>query len=273
MRRVLALVAASALLAASAGHSSSLAYPAHPAHHAPVSQLTLWAWERPEDLRFLDDAPGTRHEAPGTAPGTGHPAPGTVAVRVAYLDRTIRFDAGRMTIRYRQQPLLVAPDTPLMSVVRVETRGRAPDVSKADTAAALVVDALHAPRVRALQIDFDARRSDRPFYAALIKSVRSKLPRGIPLSITALASWCMDDPWIDTRDVDEIVPMLFQMGPDARHVLTELDENGRWPVASCNGAAGLATDERHDRLPPARSVYVFNPRAWTPGDLRALPGN
>jgi hypothetical protein len=193
-------------------------------------------------------------------------------VRVAYLDRTIQFDAGRMAVRYRQQPLLVSPGTPLTSVVRLETRGRAPQPRQADSTAVLVIEAVHE-RTAALQIDFDARRSDRPFYAALLKSVRASLPRGIPLSITALASWCVDDPWIDTRDVDEIVPMLFQMGPDARHVLTRLEQDGRWPVEACNGAAGLATDERHDRLPPARSVYVFNPRAWTADDLRALSGN
>jgi len=192
---------------------------------------------------------------------------------VAFLDRTVSFDDGRMAVRYRQQPLLVSPDTPLMSVVRVETRGRAPGILQADATAALVVKAVHAPRVTALQIDFDARTSDRTFYAAVLKSVRGRLPRDIPLSITALASWCVDDPWIDPRDVDEIVPMVFQMGPDARHVLTRLEEDGRWPVAACNGAAGLATDEPHDRLPPARSVYLFNPRAWTPGDLRAVPGN
>ena len=215
------------------------------------AQLTLWAWERPEDLRFLAGRP----------------------VRVAYLERTIQFDAGRMSIHYRQQPLRVSPDTPLMSVVRVETRGSAPAPSLADSTAALIVRAVHAPEVTALQIDFDARRSDRPFYGALLKSVRAALPREIPLSMTALASWCIDDPWIDERDVDEVVPMVFQMGPDAKRVLTRLDEEGHWPIDACNGAAGLATDERHHRRPPARSVYLFNPRAWTAGDLRALPGN
>ena len=260
MRRVLVLAVALALVGASRGDSSSLAPSTSLSPLNP--QLTLWAWERPEDLRFLNDAPGTRHQAPGTR-----------AVRVAFLDRTIRFDDGRMTVRFRQQPLLVSPGTPLMSVVRVETRGRAPAISQADAIAALIVKAVHAPSVTALQIDFDARRSDRPFYAALLKSVRGSLPRDIPFSMTALASWCVDDPWIDARYVDEIVPMLFQMGPDARHVLTRLDEDGRWPVEACNGAAGLATDERHDRLPPARSVYVFNPRAWIADDLRSLPGN
>lgn len=287
MRRVLVFAAALALLGASRGHSSL------PSHASLAPSLTLWAWERSEDLRFLSQR--TQHPAPGTAPGTQHSAPGT-GIRVAFLDRTIRFDDTRVSVHYRQQPLLVSPDTPLISVVRIETRGRAPGIAQADATAALVVNALHAPRTTTLQIDFDARRSDRPFYAALIKSVRANLREmawrrhpdhpdqpddpdhadhrdHLSLSITALASWCMDDPWIDTRDVDEIVPMLFQMGPDARHVLTRLEEDGRWPVAACNGAAGLATDERHVHLPLAHTVYVFNPRAWTPGDLRAFPRN
>jgi Protein of unknown function (DUF3142) len=239
VRHAPVLVAFLIVAGTSAGHTSIVRTTA-------PSQLTLWAWERPEDLRFLAGRP----------------------VRVAYLERTIQFDGGRMSIHYRQQPLLVSPGTPLTSVVRVETRGEPPAPSQADSTAALIVRAVHAPRVTALQIDFDARRSDRPFYAALLKSVRVALPREIPLSMTALASWCIDDPWIDARDVDEVVPMLFQMGPDARRVLTRLDEDGRWPVDACNGAAGLATGERYDRRPPALSVYMFNPRAWTPDDLR-----
>jgi hypothetical protein len=244
VRRLLVFAASLALLGAARGHF-------HPPAGSHVPTLTLWVWERPEDLRFLA---GTR-------------------VRVAYLDRTLRFDNGRPAIQYRHQPLQVSPGTPLTAVVRIETRGRAAEPSAAASVVPLIVNAVHAPSVTALQIDFDARRSDRPFYAALLQSVRGSLSREVPLSITALASWCVDDPWIDAHDVDEIVPMLFQMGPDQRHVLTRLEEDGRWPVVACNGAAGLATDERHDRLPPARSVYVFNPRAWTPVDLRAIPGN
>jgi uncharacterized protein DUF3142 len=241
VRRFVVLAASLALVGAARGHF-------HPPGGARAQTLTLWAWERPEDLRFLHGS----------------------SVRVAFLDRTVRFEDSRLAIQFRHQPLLVSPDTALTAVVRIETRGRAPDPTLTTSTADAVIQAVHAG-VSALQIDFDARRSDRPFYSALIKSVRARLPRAIPLSITALTSWCVDDPWIDTRDVDEIVPMLFQMGPDTRHVLTRLEEDGRWPVAACNGAAGLATDERHDRLPPAGSVYVFKPRAWTADDLRDLP--
>ena len=77
----------------------------------------------------------------------------------------------------------------------------------------------------------------------------------------------MDDPWIDTTTVDEVVPMLFQMGPDGRRIVTRLREEGRWRVEACNGVAGLSTDERWRGLPAAHAVYLFNPKAWRPEDL------
>jgi hypothetical protein len=119
-----------------------------------------------------------------------------------------------------------------------------------------------------VQIDFDAVQSQRVSYLQLLREVRSHLPREIRLSVTALASWCNDDPWIDATSVDEIVPMLFRMGPDARRVTTRLREYGRWPVAACNGALGVSLDEHWDGLAAAGRVYVFNPRAWRPEDLR-----
>ena len=48
---------------------------------------------------------------------------------------------------------------------------------------------------------------------------------------------------------------------------TRLREDCRWPVAACNGAAGLSTDEKWRGLPASRSVYVFNARPWQASDL------
>jgi hypothetical protein len=118
-----------------------------------------------------------------------------------------------------------------------------------------------------VQIDFDATRSQRVAYQQLLRQVRSRLPKGLRLSVTALASWCNDDPWIDPQSVDEIVPMLFRMGPDARRIETRLREDGRWPVAACNGAVGISLDEPR-ALPPVPRVYIFNPRPWHADDLR-----
>lgn len=231
MRRALVLVASLALLGATAGHSS-------PTYSAPASQLTLWAWERPEDLRFLAGRP----------------------IRVAFLERTLILRSGRIDVRLRHQPLRVAPETRLVAVVRVETIGLAPAQDRAAEVASEIVQSAGLPRVDTLQIDFDARQSDRPFYAALLREVRTRLPPTTRLSMTALASWCADDAWIDTGAVDEIVPMLFQMGGDARHVVTQLREDGHWTVPACDGALGLATNEPWPGLPLTRAVYLFNPR-------------
>ena len=113
------------------------------------------------------------------------------------------------------------------------------------------------PRATAVQIDFDARLSERPFYAALLHEVRTRVRPPLRMSMTALASWCADDPWIDPAYVDEIVPMLFQMGTDARRVVTRLQEDRRWPVKACESARGLSTDEPWQRLPPRAATYIW----------------
>jgi hypothetical protein len=132
--------------------------------------------------------------------------------------------------------------------------------------------------VSAIQIDFDASTSAHPFYAALLQDVRGKLPPRLSLSITALASWCIGDPWLrqlPPGTIDEAVPMLFRMGPDAGNVAKFLHSGDDFPVAACRGSLGLSTDETlsNDLLtagssfstfhPREKRVYVFSPRPWT----------
>ena len=61
--------------------------------------LVLWAWERPEDLRFLDP----------TKAG------------VAFLAGTVRLGPKGMSYCPRMQSLQVARETKLVAVVRIET--------------------------------------------------------------------------------------------------------------------------------------------------------
>jgi hypothetical protein len=87
-----------------------------------------------------------------------------------------------------------------------------------------------------------------------------------PLSITALASWCDSDPWIDTLpagDIDEAVPMLFRMGP-ANAPLLDAGASGRLRSRACQRAVGISMDEPTPQLARGRRTYVFSPRAWTP---------
>lgn len=62
------------------------------------------------------------------------------------------------------------------------------------------------PGAVALQVDFDARASQHTFYARLLRDLRRQMPPSLPLSITALASWCSYDDWIRGLPVDEAVP-------------------------------------------------------------------
>lgn len=197
--------------------------------------LTLWAWERPDDLRWLA--------------GSG--------VGVALLERTIAIHGDHFDVALRRQPLRIAPDSPLTSVVRIETDHAPLDARLVGRVASEIVDAARMPRATAVQIDFDARRSERLFYAALLGEVRTRIAPPMRLSMTALASWCADDPWIEPGVVDEIVPMLFQMGPDRRRIVTRLRENRRWPVEACNAARGVSTGEPWSYLPPARLTYLW----------------
>jgi len=208
-------------------------------------RVFVWAWERPEDLRCLD----------------------TRAVGVAFLARTVCPRQDGVSVRPRMQPLLVTPNTVLIAVVRVETggaMGRPASGADVGRTAAAIADAAGLPGVRALQVDFDAVASERPFYRALLLELRRRLPARMPLSITALASWCESDGWIEGLPVAEAVPMLFRMGPD------HYSAGGDFSSDLCRSSVGVSTDELPARIPAGRRVYVFDPRAWSPDHLQAM---
>jgi hypothetical protein len=134
------LTLAPLLLFRFAGHSDPL--PEFP-------RLMLWAWETPQDLRFIK---------PGSA-------------GIAFLARTVRLAEGSVRAKPRLQPMLYQPGVELMAVVRMESAGGglpAPADAVRET-----LTAVASPDVRALQIDFDARESERSWYAAF----RSRLRR------------------------------------------------------------------------------------------------
>jgi hypothetical protein len=215
-------------------------------------RIILWAWERPEDLRFLD------HSDQPTA--------------VAFLARTLYLRGADVVVRPRFQPLRVSPETPLMAVVRIEPQRDArlklsPDQAK--RAAQQVAEAAQLPRVTALQVDFDAVRSEREFYRQLLIYLRHEVPTSMPISITALASWCMDDDWITGLPVDEAVPMLFRMGVDHGNVVAFLSHNNEFNTALCRQSIGISTDEPLSNMPKKKRVYVFNDKSWDRAWLEA----
>jgi hypothetical protein len=204
-------------------------------------RVFVWAWERREDLSWID----------------------TRSVGVAFLARTVCPRDDGVGVRPRMQPFLVPPNTVLMAVVRVESGGQGATADVPRTARA-IAGAATMPGVRALQVDFDAVASERAFYRALLRELRRRLPPQMPLSITALASWCESDGWISGLPVAEAVPMLFRMGPD------RYSAGSDFRGALCRSSVGVSTDELPSRIPSGRRVYVFDPRGWTPDRLHAV---
>lgn len=216
----------------------------------PVSTLDsrlpgvfLWAWERPDDLRHLPRGVG-----------------------VAFLAQTITIAGHSHVIARRRQPLLVDEGTPMLAVTRIEAPGETGGVDVPALARA-IVDRARLPMVAGVQIDFDARASQRGLYRRLLHEVRTALPKGMPLSMTALTSWCLDDNWLDELPADEAVPMLFRMG--AAQSVYRRGFAARPAAHLCRDAIGLSLDEPVDWSTAGRRVYIFNPRAWTASSVAA----
>jgi len=216
--------------------------------------VMLWAWERPEDLTFLD----------------GH------QYGVAFLAQTLTLKADEVVFNPRHQPLAVPPDSKLMAVTRIESQkvtGQKPSLSASqrEKLVKLIRQTLELGRVTAIQVDFDALVSERDFYRALLQDLRGQLPDNVPLSITALASFCIGDRWLDQLPVDEAVPMIFRMGADDRSVKNMLAGGDDFREPLCQRSYGIATDEPIDlRFKSDRRVYVFSNRSWQPGDITAI---
>ena len=186
-------------------------------------------------------------------------------VGVAYLAGTLYLSGDPAVIRPRRQPLIVPRDSLMIPVVRIETDWRSdPALSLGQrTEAARAIARLADYSSAAIQVDFDATRSQRAFYRDLLADLRSRLPDSIPLSITTLASWCVSDDWIADLPVDEAVPMLFRMGADSEEVAAYLRRGGDFVSAISRSSVGIAIDEPAIAAPAGRRVYVFSPRAWT----------
>ncbi len=211
----------------------------------------LWAWERPEDLRSLDPA----------------------KVGVAYLCQTLTIQGGHLARAPRLQPLLVPPAAKLMAVTRIEVDRAttlAPSVLLRDSIADVVLHELR-PGVLGIQIDFDAKRSERPFYADLLRELRKRMDPKMPLSVTALASWSFSDDWIKALPVDEAVPMCFDMGADGPFILNQLRAHRDFSDPLARHGTGVGLRQPLPWIPGGpfawRRVYVFSHQPWTTSTL------
>jgi hypothetical protein len=213
--------------------------------------VILWAWERPEDLEFIDSK----------------------RFGVAYLAQTLVLKGDQVVFNPRRQPLKVSPETKLIAVTRIESSkvtGERAELSPAQMReiVALVVKTLEFKNVSAIQIDFDAAVSEREFYRNLLLELRKELPDDVPLSMTALASFCLGDRWLTDLPVDEAVPMIFRMGADDKPIKSFLARGGDFAEPLCRKSYGITLDEPLDmKFDSSRRLYVFNVKAWTEKDM------
>lgn len=209
-----------------------------------ADDLVVWAWERPEDLRFLPEG-----------------------VEVAAQTGFVEIFGDGFVARGRRFPLLVkAP--PETALVHVQIDDRAPPRWTPMLRRRVAGAVLHFARAipaRRVQIDFEVRRSQQAILIDLIGDVRHGLPHDVALSMTALASWCQED-WLHTLPVDEIVPMLFRMGRGDSAIRAAI-ATGDWHDPACRHALAVSVDTPIAEAPAGRRVYLFDPRSWTKTDF------
>lgn len=217
----------------------------------PRNRIIIWAWERKENLTFLDSD--------------------TV---VAYYAGSVIIDNDRMAIARRVQPLKLSASTKVIPVVRIDNFDSANDLTqeRMKQVEDFIIEMCNQDKVVGCQIDFDAKTSERSVYSLLIASVRSRLPTAIPLSITALVSWCDTYSWLNDTKVDFAVPMFYRLGVDEHTIRGGYTGKTFMGSPKCSSAIGVTTDEPFPirKYIGSRDIYIFNPNSWTEQELKRI---
>ena len=221
---------------------------------AILPPVILWAWERPESFDALN----------------------IERFGVAFLAQTLTLSEDEVRLEPRRQPLNVPPGTKLVAVTRIEARKKAGgrialSDAQRDKLVTLIMRTLELPGVVAIQIDYDVVVSEREFYRKLLIDLRQKLPEHVPLSMTALASFCLGDRWLEGLPVDEAIPMIFRMGTDDRTIKQQFENGGDVHEPLCRTSYGISLDEPFKmQFDNNRRIYIFNAHAWNDADLAAV---
>lgn len=257
VRRLLASLLVAVLCVATRSDCALGRTAVHMSFPSLMPPTVLWAWEEPEDLSAVSS------NSVGVA----------VLAETLFLAADTNRAAPGIRVVHRHQPLKVAPGTAVMAVVRIIALAGFQDSLdlRRQTSQALSQLA-HENGVRAVQVDFDATRSQRGFYAGVLRQLRPQLPTGMPLSITALLSWCAAAPgegdWLAQLPIDEAVPMYFRLGGSHRPAGDKTGYRILEPL--CLGSNGISTDESWPVLDARARLYLFAPHPWTANQLAAL---
>jgi hypothetical protein len=212
---------------------------------AAPEELYVWSWQRSEDLSFIDPA----------------------ATKLALWIATITVHEQGFDTQARANPVRYPQGTEVLPVVRLET-ALAPDAPTLALIAEQIAALVTPLGAHEVQLDFDATVSQRGAYRQLIEGVRAELP-AYRVSITALASWCVGDPWIEALPIDAAVPMYYRMGPDADEVRHFLSESRPRLASICADNAGYSLDEPDMPIVAARRLFLFNAAPWDDATLES----
>ncbi|CAN5327346.1 hypothetical protein BH11PSE11_BH11PSE11_29160 [soil metagenome] len=195
-----------------------------------------WYWDRPAS------------QLPSPAAGVG----AAVVVTHVYLsgDRALRVP--------RRSALPLPADVIAIPVIHVEVdpaRPFAATVQQRDALRDAVIEAGLRGRPPWVQLDFEARLSQREFWRATVQEIRARLPADIGLSVTALASWCHGDRWLADIVADEVVPMYFRLGSARAAIIARSAAGVAEP--RCARAHGVADDEPPWPVALPGRRYVF----------------
>lgn len=187
---------------------------------------------------------------------------------VAVVDRHIWLAGDKVLVRPGARPRRLPQGTAVIPVVHVEIDALQPPpgLRKAQPA---VLEAMQAA-ARAttsgwVQLDLEARPSQRADYRELVRTLRATLPPEVKFSITALAWWCRSPAWLDSIEADEVVPMFFRMGRDNAALRELLVRQPDTLHPACrSGVAGFSRQEVFPRQVTLRygRTYWFDENAW-----------
>lgn len=222
----------------------------------PAYSFRIWAWERDRDLRFIQGGMPIANYA------------GTIVIRNE-----------RAFWRPRLQKLQLPGSVSATPVVRIENLCQ-PNQSLSKSlnfVVSPISELVSRGNYRRVQIDFDARESERGFYVELMRALRKRLPAKTEISITALASWCLHEAWIKELHADEAIVMLFSMGGGGNQILKFL-EHQKLHAGNSKLSIGISANERitNRRLKELGllngdcDIYVFNSLPWTETRLEVL---
>jgi len=204
----------------------------------------LWIWDRPTDVRFLD----------------------STTFEFAMLSKTFVLYNSHIKVIPRHSSVQIPPQASLFPVIRIESRGGGGGYNSVITEKLIeeiLFEFKHFSKARILQIDFDAKKSELSWYKNVLTRIKTEIQPKCKLSITALVSWCYESQWLESLPVDEIVPMVFQMGYHSEKIKQEFQNKPPFQKSNLKYSIGCSIDEPLSVADRTKRMYFFNPAPWT----------